>query len=72
MSDDATKTAAPRTKRVACPELQAMAELDRILCELPDASLPRVLGWLAAKHSNAITVLRGDPYTPKELDEGRR
>ena len=65
MSDE-TRTAAPRTKRrlVVDAEIQAMAELDRILCDLPDTSLPRVLGWLVAKHSNCTTILRGEPYAP--------
>lgn len=50
MSDE-TRTAAPRTKRVADPEIQAMAELDRIIAGLPDDdSVARVLAWLVGKH----------------------
>ena len=48
---DATRTAAPRTKRVADPEIQVMADLDRLICSLPDDdSVARVLAWLVGKH----------------------
>ena len=57
MSDE-TRTAAPRTKRVADPELQAMAELDRIMCELPIAALPRVLAWLVHKYAAELPEVR--------------
>ena len=50
MSDE-TKTERPKATRVVDGELQAMAKLDRLICELPDdASVARVLAWLVCKH----------------------
>lgn len=28
-----------------------MARIDKILAEVPDESVPRIMGWVAAKHS---------------------
>ena len=72
MSDE-VKQAPPRTRRVADPEIQTMADLDRLICSLPDDdSVARVLAWLVGKHCPGAVSFSKCVTTTPDLNDPRR
>jgi hypothetical protein len=51
MSD--TKPPNPKPRAAMDPEIAAMSRIDRILAELPEPAVMRVMTWLNTKHLQA-------------------
>lgn len=50
------------TKRIADPELQAMAKVDEILSGLDPKTLPRVVQWIADRYAtDTVEPTRYEP-----------
>lgn len=59
-----------RAPRRPSAELQAMAQIDNILCDLTDVEARRVLGWLQSKELDKLPVHGGPPEPSPVMADG--